>query len=218
MRRAAFVVIATAMCLLAVIPASANTITWTVWTSGTAGNAGSTTIGYSGPSIGWYSAYPSWNPVSTFSGGSISNAPNDGIIRLTGGSNASGTNTVTFSQPVTDPVMAIWSLGNPSLTAQFVFGSSEPFTIESGGPSTEYGGSSIFLCSTYTVCGAEGNGTIQFHGTFTSLTWTNPVYEYWYGFTVGVPQAAPVPEPASLALFGSGLVALAGSLRKKLHL
>ena len=47
------------------------------------------------------------------------------------------------------------------------------------------------------VSGQEVNGTIQFQGTFTSLTWTNPQFENWYGFNVGFQSVAPVPEPAT---------------------
>jgi hypothetical protein len=114
-------------------------------------------------------------------------------------------NTITFSKAVVDPVMAIWSLGRPGVTASFVFDSSEPFTIESGGPSSEYGGQSI-TAQDYTVYGNEGNGTIQFHGTFTQISWTNPQSEYWYAFTVGAPSA--VPAPASVWLFGVGIIGL----------
>ncbi len=46
--------------------------------------------------------------------------------------------TITFSQAVLNPVLAIWSLGQPGLLAQYVFGQS--FTIQSGGPNAEYGG------------------------------------------------------------------------------
>jgi hypothetical protein len=37
-----------------------------------------------------------------------------------------------------NPVMAIWSLGQSGINANFTFTPSEPFTIESGGPSAEY--------------------------------------------------------------------------------
>jgi len=68
--------------------------------------------------------------------------PNRDNISLTGGT-GTGVNTITFDSAVVDPVMAIWSLGAGGAPVSFVFLASEPFTIQSGGPSVEFGGSSI---------------------------------------------------------------------------
>ncbi len=112
--------------------------------------------------------------------------------------------TITFSHPVTDPVFAIWSFGQKGIDASFNFNA--PFTIEQGGPSNEYGGMSITNPSGNNAYGVEGNGTIQFNGTFSSISWTNPVYEYYYGFTVGLQSA--VPEPSTWAMMILGFVGL----------
>jgi hypothetical protein len=130
------------------------------------------------------------------------------------------TDTVTFSAPVVDPTIAVWSLGEASLPASFDFTASEPFTIEAGGPSSEYGGSSLYVCADNAdaVCGEEGNGTIQLDGTFSSITWTNPGYENYYDFTIGAadPPSDPVPEPSSLLQLGVGVLGLAAfSLKRK---
>ena len=122
-----------------------------------------------------------------------------------------GTHTITFSQAVLNPVLAIWSLGQPGLLAQFSFGQS--FTIESGGPNAEYGGAAITALGN-TVSGVEGNGVIRFNGSLTSISWTNPVFEDWYGFTVGVPVAA-VPEPETYALLVAGLALLGARARRR---
>jgi len=205
---------------------SAATIDWTDWTLATPGNAfsspgsasgtaGAVGVSYSGEIESLVPGYPSWQPSPpTFEGGTVGNPPPsaDGIVQQYGGAYGL-TDTITFSTPITDPVMAIWSLGAGGDIASYQFTASEPFTIESGGPSDEYGGATIYTCGTDAVCGAEGNGTVQFDGTFTSLTWTNPVFENWFGFTIGVPRSV-IPEPASIVVVGVGLVGL-GLLRRR---
>ncbi|MGH9405323.1 MAG: PEP-CTERM sorting domain-containing protein [Terriglobia bacterium] len=212
------------------VPALGTTITWTTWSAATTGNPGSATgtigsvgVTYSGQVTYFYTTYPSWKPTSTYAGGTVGNAPSpDNIIGLTGGA-GTGTATITFSEPVIDPVMAIWSLGAGGTPAEFLFTSTEPFAVEAGGPSNEYGGSSITMggsCPANAVCGSEGNGTIQFSGTYTTLTWTNPLSENWYGFDLGIAGVAnsTVPEPSALLLFGSGVLALGWLVRKRMRL
>jgi hypothetical protein len=117
--------------------------------------------------------------------------------------------------------MAIWSLGqqppNQTIDASFVFTALEPFAIQAGGPSHEYGGNPITSPpSSDSVHGLEGNGTIEFIGTYSSITFTTPTFEDWYGFTVGYSSVA-VPLPAS-ALSGTVLlagVAVANQLRRR---
>jgi len=125
--------------------------------------------------------------------------------------------TITFSAPVLNPILAIWSLGQGGVTARFSFTAAEPFTIEGGGATNQFGGSTIFVggaCPANAVCGIEGNGVLQFNGTFSSITWTNPVGEEFYAFTIGV-TGGSVPEPATLSLLGLGLAGLGFSRRKQ---
>jgi Dockerin type I domain len=167
------------------------TISWNTWTSNQLGTmmVGSTPVtatfaaGLNDP----YSAnpgYPSYTPSSTYADGNVvSNAPSptNGIMGLNGGNQ--NVNTLTFSTPVVNPVMAIWSLGGLGVTASFVFTNATP-TLIAGGPSAEYGGSAIAVNGNV-VSGQEGNGTVEFIGTYSTISWTNPQYESWYGFNVG---------------------------------
>ena len=209
--------------LAAAMPVAADQIDWASWSGivtspTTAGSALATfadlgiTASYTGELQSFVPNYPSYTPIPTFSGGTVSNRPAtaDGIVQIFGGANT-GTHTITFSQAVLNPVLAIWSLGQPGFLAQFVFGQS--FTIQSGGPNAEYGGAAITAVGN-TVSGQEGNGVIQFTGSLTSITWTNPIVEDWYGFTVGVPVAA-IPEPETYALMLAGLALLGARARRR---
>jgi hypothetical protein len=208
-----------ALVCVAAMPASANVYDWTTWTSGTpgtpggsaAGTAGTVGVTYQGDLISLVANYPSWTPTSSYIGGPVGNAPpaSGGILQLFGGN--TDVDTITFSAPVTDPALAIWSLGQGGLAASFDFSANPNFTIVAGGPSAEYGGGSIYLCNTASVCGTEGNGTVVFSGTYTSISWENPGFEDWYGVTAGV---AATPEPGFYALLGLGLSGLAVVRRK----
>jgi hypothetical protein len=202
-----------ASCLLIAVAtqASAQTINWADWTSNTSATLPGNTVTYSNTDGSSYlvTDYPSWGPASSYADGLvITNPPPSGnnIVQIFGGN--TDLETITFSQAITNPVFAIWSLGSSGTTASFVFNQTPTFVA--GGPSNEYTGSAIVV-SGNTVSGAEGNGTIQFLGTFSSISWTNPTYENWYGFTVG----APVPEPGSYALMVAGLAFVGVLVRRR---
>jgi hypothetical protein len=220
-----FALLLAACAVFATLPAQADTIAWAKWSSATAGTPGtasatigSITVTYSGQTSGLLTGYPSWNPSSTFTGGVVGNPPpaanNSVQLEGTPAGAVAITETITFSTPVADPIFAVWSLGAPGTPASFDFTSSEPFTVQGGGPSAEYGGTALTI-SGEDVEGQEGNGIIQFNGTFTSITFTTPQYENYYAFTVGEDATltsqlpGTTPEPGTLSLFGLGLVALA---------
>lgn len=198
--------------------AHSATIDWNTWTTNGSGNIGGSTpvtVTYTGEMSGVYIDYPSWTPGTTFADGTVvSNAPvaSNGIVRLVGGGEGATVDTITFSQAVTNPVFAIWSLGQGGINASFNFIGATPVLV-SGGNSAEYGGSGISV-SGNSVFGNEGNGTVQFMGTFTSISWTNPTSEDWYGFNVGIAGVSAVPEPGSVGLLLAGLT-LVGLARRR---
>jgi hypothetical protein len=230
-------VILGAFALAASAPAHADPVAWTNWSSATSGNPGSAsgtmgsaTVTYSGQTSGLGIAYsvikgslypgvdaPTWFP-SSYTGGNVGNAPPTSYdsVALEGGSDL--VETITFSTPVVDPLVAIWSLGASGISADFDFTSSEPFSIIAGGVD-EYGGASIYQGTSGNadnVYGEEGSGVVEFIGTYSSLTFTTPSYENWYGFTVGedtvlndptdpLDAAVVTPEPETLSLFCLGL-------------
>jgi hypothetical protein len=156
-----------------------------------------------------------WAPTSSFVGGTITASPSVVGDELSLNGSSTGINTITFASPVMNPVFAIWSLGQPGLSASFNFIGATP-TFEVGGPNSQFGGAAISVLGNV-VSGIEGNGVVQFTGTFSSLSWTNTP-ENFYAFTVGVneePVASSVPEPATLTLVGLGFVGLASRLRKR---
>ncbi|MCE9560286.1 MAG: PEP-CTERM sorting domain-containing protein [Armatimonadetes bacterium] len=142
-----------------------------------------------------------WNIPTTYQSALIDNAPTTkDIITMVGGN--SNVKTLTFSRPVTNLAMDILSFGRAGRPVSYTF--NHDFSIQNNGPGY-WGNGPLGQSSPNTLTGSEGHGVIMFADTMTSLSWTAPVSEDWYGFTVGV--AGAVPEPSSLlALAGSMLI------------
>jgi hypothetical protein len=161
-----------------------------------------------------------WNPSTPYISSQVDNRPpGTDMLALIGGTNQ--TYKVTLSEPIKDPIMAIVSLGNPSLPTTYDFDA--PFTIVSQGAGYWGGGPAALTELPGDILrGAEGHGTIQFMGTFSEFSWTVPTPEGWHGFTFGIrttPRIEPdpdptVPEPATLTLFGIA-AAGAGFVRRR---
>ena len=225
-RRALVIASAVVMLLgLAVIDTQAATI-WTDWASATAslsssgsasGSLNGVGVSYAGEVRGSIlnGVSTSWDPDTSFIGGTVTTSPSvvGDEIQLQG--TFTGPNTITFASPVQNPVFAIWSLGSPGTSATFTFDATP--TFQAGGTNSQFGGGPITVLGNV-VSGNEGNGVIQFSGTFSSISW-NDTFENYYAFTVGGngPFGPPtaVPEPATLVLLGSGLVGVAWRLRRQ---
>jgi hypothetical protein len=135
------------------------------------------------------------------------------VVSLIGGPGRPAVQTLTFSAPVTNPFLAVLSLGQPGVAVTYGF--SAPFVLLNAGPGY-FGGGALFAdgpsAGRYVLRGIEGHGLVLFQGTFTSIDWVVPTGEDWHGFTVGAfAQAAVItPEPSSVVLLVTGLVAIAG--------
>lgn len=195
--------VCTALALLSGVCVHAQTngftlISWVDWTSAMVGNPGGSVSGsinvggttiqvtYSGevfnqtqtngPGTDYYI------PVSTYTNSAVPNPPTNGMITVVGGN--STVDTIIFSSPVTNPIIAIVSLGSPGTQVGFNFLSS--FTILATGPGY-WGGGTFLTAFGNSVEGNESDGLIQFTGTFSALSFTvSGTDSYYSGFTVGV--------------------------------
>lgn len=210
-------------CLLAAMaaaPASAATVYWTDWTSATAASgtaAGTLTAGSDTISVGYSGGYSFaqtsggtnfWSPDAPYLSATVSNAPPaSDIIGLSTGSTA----TITFSQAVVDPLVALvsWNSNTVEFGAPIEFLSFGAGYWGSGTPILNAAGTGFFGSG-------EVHGVLRVIGTYTSISFTH-TSENWHGFAVGIVGVSvpgdggggSVPEPMSLALLGLGLGALA---------
>lgn len=202
----------------------ATTIDWVDWNSSSANSVSGTLAGgtqsvtytgelnfaqINGGGTNWWTG--NHNVPGVYTNATVSNAPSStDMIAISGDGRT--INTVTFSTPATNLVMAIISLGQPNVLTEYHF--STPFTVLSEGSGWWGGPGLLNNVGGNVLQGVEGDGIIQFSGAVSSISWTTSAGEYWNGFTFGTPVAAPVPEPGTLLLLGAGLAGL-GLVRRR---
>jgi len=124
--------------------------------------------------------------------------------------------TFTFSKPVVNPVMLLVSLGQPSVLTTYFFNT--PVSILSDGAGW-WGGPGTLLHpggNLDAVQGIEGDGAVEFLGSYTSISFTTDNPESWNGFTLGVAGASGVPDGFSSAWLLSGAMLGLGFIKRKL--
>ncbi|WP_028522860.1 T9SS C-terminal target domain-containing protein [Runella limosa] len=137
--------------------------------------------------------------------------PNTTVPKTEWAVGAGGQTTMCFSEPVTNPLLLISSLGsffspgssnNSSVTLRF----SEPFVID-------YKGSGIKNVSSYSITGEEGYAILLFPGTFTCLTIFSDTPEYYTNITWGLqPPIFPVKITEDSKSCGSTVLTASGGI------
>ncbi len=202
--------------------ATAGVVNYANWTS-QSGNTVNGTVGGVGVTYTGDVAFAQLNNTGTYWYTDPSHVPGTGTEYLSATvSNTPSTtdmialasdgyvNTLTFSSPVSNPVMLLVSLGQTPVHTTYYFNT--PFSILSDGPGWWGGPGILNNLGGSTLEGIEGDGTIQFHGSFSSISWTTSSQEYWNGFTIGT----PVPDGGmTLTMLGVSIAGLS-LLRRKL--
>lgn len=155
---------------------------WTTWTNFTGNNANGT-IQYGGQSIGvnmsanyGFGSTPGIYNFGAFNGfgGSI---PNTNVPYTTWSAGPGGTTTMCFTETVTNPVLLLASLGNPSQHVTLTF--SLPYVLV-------YDGGGMTYINSTTILGAEGYAIIEFPGNFDCVTIYSTTPEHYTNITWGL--------------------------------
>ena len=99
-------------------------------------------------------------------------------------SNVTGEQRYVFDKPVLNPILAIYSLGNPGATVTITC-SATPYDY-SGGATVKRYQKIIIDSENKTITGTEGYGMVSFAGTFSEITLNPDVPEFYYNTLWGV--------------------------------
>ncbi|MDX2037017.1 MAG: PEP-CTERM sorting domain-containing protein [Isosphaeraceae bacterium] len=140
--------------------------------------------------------------------------------------NRAGTQTLTFSKPIANPVFSFVSLNSNGYAFDQDFdllsfgdgvvrdggfwgrGTASKQVVDIGGGVLEY----------RLVGTGEPHGTLRFRGAFSTVSWRSLTNENWNGFTVGIEGTAAeifTPEPSTFAAAGLGAAALFAIRRRR---
>lgn len=171
MRLRSLYIVLTALCLLTSIDAHAIPV-FTDWTTvDTSANTASGTLNGLAVSLaGFDITFGDTNGTTGFSNAAVFSpalALSDSV-EVTGSFTTPFTYTVTFSSPVTDPIMHVASLAStlhfPGITLTKVSGETN-FVVSGNDVTGEF-------LNSNPCCGSDRNGTILLNGTFTSFSFT----------------------------------------------
>ena len=196
------------------VTATASTVSWVDWQSSTstevygqATAADGTVVdvtytgewGFVQTSCG--TNYWSTSDATTYLSSTVDNAPDDSgdsstmcdIIAL----RYATSKTLTFSEPVTNPMFAVVSLNGNGYSFDRDF---DILSYGAGywgtGTLTETTSTASDGTVSYELIGSgEPHGVIQFIGTFSDVTWTSLTEENWNGFNIAIENVAAAVPP-----------------------
>ena len=119
--------------------------------------------------------------------------------------------TLTFSQAIVNPFIALVSVGQFAVPVSYGFDSNVS-VLSSGSNKWAYGGYSV---AGNTFTGSEFNGVLQLQGSFTSMNIAVGQPEFWHGFNVGSASVSAVPEPETYAMMLAGLGLMGAIARRR---
>ena len=167
-------------------PTTPCTTKWITWTGSTGGN-------FAGTNVSLNSTSSAYIPIMGVFQYNRLVCPDKNPNTNAQSISVATTYTYTFSQPVLNPLLAIYSLGNDAGTGTTVtMSANTPFSIYCNTVSNPLYQIAYNLPN-QTLSGTEGYGIIQFSGSVTQIILTFNVEEYFAQLTWGLPCPSSTP-------------------------